>query len=101
MHTAEIKNNAIFHRSNNPKDTHEVKLPIIGCRKVRIAQQIIHTIAVDLARDQLHHLFIGISVVDNTSHLVRKRSEEHTSELQSRQYLVCRLLLEKKTNKHT
>src|SRR3712207_8775311 len=29
----------------------------------------------------------------------RERSEEHTSELQSRQYLVCRLLLEKK--KHT
>src|SRR3712207_8479689 len=27
---------------------------------------------------------------------VRQRSEEHTSELQSRQYLVCRLLLEKK-----
>src|SRR3712207_7760981 len=27
-----------------------------------------------------------------------KRSEEHTSELQSRQYLVCRLLLEKKKN---
>src|SRR3712207_7000468 len=27
----------------------------------------------------------------------RWRSEEHTSELQSRQYLVCRLLLEKKT----
>src|SRR3712207_7915109 len=28
-----------------------------------------------------------------------KRSEEHTSELQSRQYLVCRLLLEKKKHK--
>src|SRR3712207_6952975 len=28
------------------------------------------------------------------------RSEEHTSELQSRQYLVCRLLLEKKTIRH-
>src|SRR3712207_7952177 len=28
----------------------------------------------------------------------RRRSEEHTSELQSRQYLVCRLLLEKKKN---
>src|SRR3712207_7111246 len=27
---------------------------------------------------------------------IRPRSEEHTSELQSRQYLVCRLLLEKK-----
>src|SRR3712207_7813089 len=29
------------------------------------------------------------------------RSEEHTSELQSRQYLVCRLLLEKKKAQHT
>src|SRR3712207_7436817 len=28
------------------------------------------------------------------------RSEEHTSELQSRQYLVCRLLLEKKNTMH-
>src|SRR3712207_6873646 len=31
----------------------------------------------------------------------RTRSEEHTSELQSRQYLVCRLLLEKKKTKTT
>src|SRR3712207_7968211 len=31
--------------------------------------------------------------------LKRARSEEHTSELQSRQYLVCRLLLEKKKKK--
>src|SRR3712207_7553935 len=30
-----------------------------------------------------------------------ERSEEHTSELQSRQYLVCRLLLEKKKKHHT
>src|SRR2546422_2511620 len=29
-----------------------------------------------------------------------RRSEEHTSELQSRLHLVCRLLLEKKKNKH-
>src|SRR3712207_7002091 len=29
----------------------------------------------------------------------QRRSEEHTSELQSRQYLVCRLLLEKKNNR--
>src|SRR3712207_7733786 len=29
-----------------------------------------------------------------------ERSEEHTSELQSRQYLVCRLLLEKKKKKN-
>src|SRR3712207_6870897 len=32
-------------------------------------------------------------------HPARQRSEEHTSELQSRQYLVCRLLLEKKKKK--
>src|SRR5438445_13892629 len=33
------------------------------------------------------------------SQLIKDRSEEHTSELQSRQYLVCRLLLEKKKKK--
>src|SRR3712207_7615789 len=31
--------------------------------------------------------------------VARARSEEHTSELQSRQYLVCRLLLEKKKHR--
>src|SRR3712207_7423134 len=35
------------------------------------------------------------AAVDPTA-TFNKRSEEHTSELQSRQYLVCRLLLEKK-----
>src|SRR3712207_7007467 len=32
--------------------------------------------------------------------VVDRRSEEHTSELQSRQYLVCRLLLEKKDREY-
>src|SRR5438445_3715686 len=36
---------------------------------------------------------VDVQVVDEPM-----RSEEHTSELQSRQYLVCRLLLEKKKN---
>src|SRR3712207_7389765 len=35
----------------------------------------------------------------HTSRVLGERSEEHTSELQSRQYLVCRLLLEKKTHR--
>src|SRR3712207_7838273 len=39
----------------------------------------------------------GAEIVSTTS--TAERSEEHTSELQSRQYLVCRLLLEKKKNK--
>src|SRR3712207_8366719 len=38
----------------------------------------------------------NIDVVDLAD--LDRRSEEHTSELQSRQYLVCRLLLEKKNN---
>src|SRR3712207_7825539 len=42
--------------------------------------------------DYVHHLLDGDMV-----ELGDTRSEEHTSELQSRQYLVCRLLLEKKT----
>src|SRR5690625_6026013 len=37
--------------------------------------------------------------VDSENYLLC-RSEEHTSELQSRGHLVCRLLLEKKTNSH-
>src|SRR3712207_8340047 len=36
--------------------------------------------------------------VESAGDFVGRRSEEHTSELQSRQYLVCRLLLE--TNNH-
>src|SRR3712207_8462627 len=39
-------------------------------------------------------------VVGATTVLRPGRSEEHTSELQSRQYLVCRLLLEKKKIHH-
>src|SRR5947209_9411829 len=41
-----------------------------------------------------------IGAVSNPDHMnISIRSEEHTSELQSRQYLVCRLLLEKKKKK--
>src|SRR3712207_8224595 len=36
----------------------------------------------------------------NDFEIGRARSEEHTSELQSRQYLVCRLLLEKNKTHH-
>src|SRR5258707_4248832 len=40
----------------------------------------------------------GLSIIWKLELLGNYRSEEHTSELQSRQYLVCRLLLEKKKN---
>src|SRR3712207_8494325 len=46
-------------------------------------------------------MYIGLSAPFGRSEVKSTRSEEHTSELQSRQYLVCRLLLEnKKHRKH-
>src|SRR2546422_4616654 len=39
------------------------------------------------------------SVAEKIASFLRERSEEHTSELQSRLHLVCRLLLEKKKKK--
>src|SRR3712207_8515110 len=50
------------------------------------------------------HLVLAVHVVERAvrqGERLRGRSEEHTSELQSRQYLVCRLLLEKKKIKNT
>src|SRR3712207_7407144 len=41
-------------------------------------------------------VLLGDYVARGGDHAALERSEEHTSELQSRQYLVCRLLLEKK-----
>src|SRR5437660_5345550 len=43
----------------------------------------------------------GRVAVDQQRHHLGARSEEHTSELQSRGHLVCRLLLEKKKKKNT
>src|SRR3712207_8013504 len=46
----------------------------------------------DFGAEPVHHAALVV--------FQRQRSEEHTSELQSRQYLVCRLLLEKKKKYH-
>src|SRR3712207_7066246 len=48
-----------------------------------------------------NHAAASLAAHHEGMHRHGERSEEHTSELQSRQYLVCRLLLEKKKNKHT
>src|SRR5947209_15613416 len=48
-------------------------------------------------RPELAHRLHGVDAHPR-GELAHVRSEEHTSELQSRQYLVCRLLLEKKKN---
>src|SRR3712207_7028741 len=61
-----------------------------GCISLHSHQQCMR---VPLSPQPLQHL--SLLVLDVFANL---RSEEHTSELQSRQYLVCRLLLEKKNN---
>src|SRR3712207_8362211 len=51
----------------------------------------------DLGEPPVHHrLELAPLTLDGFGTTFLQRSEEHTSELQSRQYLVCRLLLEKK-----
>src|SRR3712207_7292554 len=57
---------------------------------------------VELSKDKVREVVRNLSRKYSTYGDTRERSEEHTSELQSRQYLVCRLLLEKKKiNSHT
>src|SRR3712207_8527519 len=46
--------------------------------------------------DSMLRVLKKVPGVKHVQRFATKRSEEHTSELQSRQYLVCRLLLEKK-----
>src|SRR3712207_8637227 len=71
-----------------------------GYARVRVDGEL-HELPVDLGLDKNYKHDIEV-VVDRL--VIREgierrlRSEEHTSELQSRQYLVCRLLLEKKKN---
>src|SRR3712207_7364482 len=54
-----------------------------------------------LRAERFHNTIDEVIDVDEITHIIaraphlNRRSEEHTSELQSRQYLVCRLLLEK------
>src|SRR3712207_9108500 len=61
---------------------------------VAALQVVLHRQALPLAPARRLKLHVAGDEVDPAGH----RSEEHTSELQSRQYLVCRLLLEKKKN---
>src|SRR3712207_7395592 len=64
-----------------------------GAAIVSVLDAVVVVVAVAGVAGLVQALFCGVAVG-----LVGVRSEEHTSELQSRQYLVCRLLLEKKKN---
>src|SRR3712207_9449644 len=67
------------------------------------------TITADYTIEKSNNFIVTLGAHENESILIeinlmvpsnKQRSEEHTSELQSRQYLVCRLLLEKKKIKY-
>src|SRR3712207_7660812 len=76
---------------------------VVGARRAREAGvEHERDRALGVARRELdrerHGRAVGVQRRPLAAH--RVRSEEHTSELQSRQYLVCRLLLEQKTEPH-
>src|SRR5690554_6991402 len=96
--------------------THLTMVPLSEVTRVHIRHQSVQGILVGLLlgtalttlllgtlrRDPLH-LLLGISAalfalsgLTGVGWALHNRSEEHTSELQSRPHLVCRLLLEKK-----
>src|SRR3712207_7484323 len=76
-----------------------------GLRGARVvARRARHVVAGGGARLDLRRLVALVAAGDGVLELAhagaQRRSEEHTSELQSRQYLVCRLLLEKKKKEY-
>src|SRR3712207_7766846 len=70
------------------------KLSLVQYYEVELDRKSVHLTHEGIAAAQ-EAAGVGSFYVGNNM----ERSEEHTSELQSRQYLVCRLLLEKKKNK--
>src|SRR3712207_7278143 len=68
-----------------------------GTHQCRIAHVFQTSCSVDTLNPKCTECaFLVTTVAVSISKTLFPRSEEHTSELQSRQYLVCRLLLEKK-----
>src|SRR3712207_7784491 len=89
-----------------PKST---LFPYTSLFRSRVADHLVDGVVPADVLPQSHHFAVrgeqpgGVQPAGLVEHLLGRtqpvgqgRSEEHTSELQSRQYLVCRLLLEKK-----
>src|SRR3712207_7237501 len=71
-------------------------LPVVCLPGLARTSEDFHDLAETLSGDSSHPR--RVLCLDYRGRGRSERSEEHTSELQSRQYLVCRLLLEKKKN---
>src|SRR5437762_1040231 len=77
------------------------RAPIIQSRSLSFPERGGHNLERIIFHDLRDHLLETLNfkrgvMLIHSRHVVAKRSEEHTSELQSPMYLVCRLLLEKK-----
>src|SRR5690625_5191063 len=88
--------NTLVSGSNASGKSTYVKSVAISC----ILAQTIYTCLAESFSMKRGHVLTSMAVEDDVlqgdSYFVAERSEEHTSELQSRGHLVCRLLLEKK-----
>src|SRR3712207_6974166 len=73
-----------------PDDVADTQGTGVGQDEVR------HGLAGRTGHHEVDRASVDVLAVGVVTAVGRQRSEEHTSELQSRQYLVCRLLLEKK-----
>src|SRR5947209_14719646 len=82
-----------------PRSTLFPYTTLFRSKKVRVFAKVLHlffNVVPEAGTRPLEYRYTKALLL-SVDHVVRKkRSEEHTSELQSRQYLVCRLLLEKK-----
>src|SRR3712207_9296173 len=74
-------------------------LPILCVQRTGWGKSAVYFLATALLREQSAGPTLIVSPLLALMRNQVARSEEHTSELQSRQYLVCRLLLEKKNNR--
>src|SRR2546422_3337650 len=63
------------------------------------AGEMVELCATHFAAQGPARLTVANRTLERAARLAHRRSEEHTSELQSRLHLVCRLLLEKKKNR--
>src|SRR3712207_8226328 len=85
-------------RGETIADTARVLSRYVSAIMIRILD---HAMMLDMAQNATVPVINGLTKLTHPCQImadVLTRSEEHTSELQSRQYLVCRLLLEKKNN---
>src|SRR3712207_1831546 len=68
---------------------------MLAARGIIVSHETVRQWALRFGQDFANRIRRRLPCAGDKWHLDEVRSEEHTSELQSRQYLVCRLLLEK------